>query len=89
MSRRIILSDHAIAEARGRGISETIIRKVVAAPEQRLTVRLGREIRQSRVASSASGKLVLIRVVVDLGSDADTVVTSYRTSKIRKYWRDQ
>jgi hypothetical protein len=36
-----------------------------------------------------SGKLQLIRVVVDQGRDGDTVVTVYRTSKVRKYWRDE
>jgi len=35
------------------------------------------------------GKLHLIRVVVDLAEDGDTVVTVYRTSKVRKYWRDE
>ena len=37
----------------------------------------------------ASGKLQLIRVVIDRGPDGDTVVTVYRTSKLRKYWRDE
>jgi hypothetical protein len=50
-------------------------------------VREGREIRQSRVTDPASGKLQLLRVVVDRGKDSDMVVTAYRTSKVRKYWR--
>jgi len=52
-------------------------------------VRSNREVRQSRVIDPASGKLQLIRVVVEIGKDGDTVVTAYRTSKIRKYWRDE
>jgi len=54
-----------------------------------VAVRPEREIRQSRVTDLASGKLQLIRVVVDRGKDGDTVVTVYRTSKVRKYWRDE
>ncbi len=54
---------------------------------QGVPVREGREIRQSRVTDPASGKLQLLRVVVDRGKDSDTVVTVYRTSKVRKYWR--
>jgi len=63
--------------------------EVATTPEQRLPVRLQREIRQSRAIEPASGKLHLIRVVVDLAEDGDTVVTVYRTSKVRKYWRDE
>jgi hypothetical protein len=89
VSERIILTDHAIAEARRRGISEETVLKVAASAEQRLQVRPGREVRQSRVADPASGKLQLVRVVVDLGDDGETVVTAYRTSKLHKYWRDE
>jgi len=63
--------------------------QVATTPEQRVQVRPEREVRQSRVADPASGKLHLIRVVVDAGKDGDTIVTAYRTSKIRKYWRAQ
>lgn len=52
-----------------------------------MPVRPEREVRQSSVADPASGKLQLIRVVVDCGKDVDTVVTAYRTSKVSKYWR--
>jgi hypothetical protein len=51
-------------------------------------VRGEREVRQSRVTDPASGKLQLLRVVVDRGKDSDAVVTAYRTSKVRKYWRE-
>jgi hypothetical protein len=61
--------------------------EVATTPEQRVPVRDDREIRQSRVIDPASGKLQLLRVVVDCGKDSDTVVTAYRTSKVRKYWR--
>jgi hypothetical protein len=89
MSQRVVLTDHAIAEARRRGISEGTILKVANTPEQRLAVQPNREVRQSRVTDPASGKLQLIRVVVDRGKDGDTVVTVYRTSKVGKYWRDE
>jgi hypothetical protein len=38
---------------------------------------------------AASGKLQLVRVVVELCPGDDIVVTAYRTSKLRKYWRDE
>ena len=89
MGQRIVLSDHAIAEARRRGIGEDTIVEVASSPEQQLQVRPGREVRQSRVPDQASGKLQLVRVFVDLADGGETVVTAYRTSKLRKYWREE
>ena len=89
MSRPAVLSDHAKGEAERRGISESTVLQVVASPEQRLRIRADREIRQSRIADPASGKLYLVRAIVDLQAESDTIVTVYRTSKIRKYWRDR
>jgi hypothetical protein len=85
----VIVTPHAIAEASRRGISETTLLQVATTPEQRIQVRSDREIRQSRIIDAASGKLQLVRVVVELGAGEDTVVTAYRTSKLRKYWRDE
>lgn len=82
----IALSKHAREQAARRGLSEEIVLGVARAPEQRLVVRPGRELRQSRVAMPAGGTLYLIRVVVDAGPSDETVVTVYRTSKIEKYW---
>lgn len=89
MNQRVILTDHAMAEARRRGISEETVLQVATTPEQRVATRPDREVRQSRVIDQASGKLQLVRVVVDSGNEGDTVVTVYRTSKIRKYWREE
>lgn len=89
MDQGVVLSDHAKTEARRRGISEATVLRVATTPEQRVAVRADREVRQSRIVDSASGKLYLIRVAVDSGRDGDTIVTVYRTSKIRKYWRAQ
>lgn len=89
MSQRIVVTDHAVGEARRRGISGEVLLAVATTPEQRLAVRPNREVRQSRVKDPASGKLQLIRVVVDVEQGGETVVAVYRTSKMRKYWRDE
>jgi len=65
------------------------VRASARSPEQRLAVRPGREVRQSRIPTPVGGTLYLVRVVVDSGPLADTVVTVYRTSKIDKYWSNQ
>ena len=82
----IALSKHAREQAARRGLSEEIVLAVARSPDQRLAVRPGRELRQSRVAMPAGGISYLVRVIVDLGPSDETVVTVYRTSKIEKYW---
>lgn len=58
-----------------------------AAPEQRIQMRPGREVLQSRIA--LQGKTYLVRVFVDVDRKPPEVMTVYRTSKIEKYWRDE
>jgi hypothetical protein len=80
-----VLTGHAISEMARRGLDEHVIREVLARPEQRLLVRPGREVLQSR--REMGGVPYLIRVFVDVDRVPVEVVTAYRTSKIEKYWR--
>ena len=68
-----------------RGVDEAVVRRVLAAPEQRETVRLGRDILPSRI--EVDKRACLVRVFVDIDRRPAEVVTVYRTSKIEKYWR--
>ena len=79
------LTPHAIRELQRRALDEATIRSVLALPEQRFAVRKGREILQSRMM--LLGKEYLVRVFVDTDRKPPEVVTAYRTSKVRKYWR--
>jgi len=79
------VTPHAGFEMARRGIDETVLRQVLGAPEQRWSVRPGREMLQSRV--SFEGKDYLVRVFMDVDRTPAEVVTVYRTSNIAKYWR--
>jgi hypothetical protein len=79
------IASHATVEMERRGIDQTIVRRVLAAPEQRHTVRAGRHVLQSRIAFD--DKIYLVRVFVDVDRKPADVVTVYRTSKIAKYWK--
>jgi hypothetical protein len=57
------------------------------APTEVMHVRPGREIRQSTVVDRATGKSYLVRVVVDVRSEADVIVTAYQTSRAARYRR--
>ena len=82
-----ILTPHAVFELQRRGLDEAIVRQVLAAPEQRDTVRLGRDVLQSRL--EIEGKRYLVRVFVDIDPRPAEVVTVYRTSNVDKYWRSE
>jgi Domain of unknown function (DUF4258) len=82
-----VLTPHASCELQRRGIDETMIRQVLAEPEQRIAVRPGREVVQS--VFELAGVRYLVRVFVDVDRSPAEVVTAYRTSKIDNYWRRQ
>jgi hypothetical protein len=80
-----LITPHAAFEMERRGIDEAIVRRVLAAPEQRHAVRPGRDVLQSRIAFE--GGTYLVRVFVDVDRHPTEVVTVYRTRNIAKYWR--
>jgi len=85
--RPIRVSIHARRQAARRSIADEAILEIARFPEQVIPLRAGREVRQSRWTDSTTGRRYLIRVFVDVGRDADVVVTVYRTTKFRKYGR--
>ena len=81
------LTDHAFMEMRRRDITEEEVKKVMTSPEQKVNIREGRTVYQSRLSFGEPPRLYLVRVFVDVGRKPKEVVTVYRTSKIDKYWR--
>jgi hypothetical protein len=74
-------------EMKRRGIEEPLVRSIFESYEQEQPVRYGRKVFQSRVTAGEPPKNYLIRVFVDVDRDPPEVVTVYKTSKIKKYWR--
>lgn len=81
------LSEHARLQAKQRAIPEDVVFLVARAPEQVIATRAGREVRQSRMVFPEREEPYLVRVVVDMLDDHESIVTAYRTSRIEKYWR--
>ena len=81
------LTEHAQLEMERRLITEADIARVLSAPEQTEEVRPGRVVCQSRVESGEPARTYLLRVFVDIDRQPPEVVTTYRTSRIAKYWR--
>lgn len=71
-----------------RGLSQDMVHLILIAPEQRLELRPGRTVLQSRVRTGIPERTYLVRVFVDTTTSPPEVVTLYRTSRVTKYWRD-
>ena len=80
-----VITGHAAFEMARPGITEGVVSAVMLAPEQRLLVRTGRVVLQSRMAPGSDQKTTLVRVFVDIDRVPAEVVTAYATSKIGKY----
>lgn len=85
--RSFRISPHARTQIFRRGLSVTMIADVLTRPEQELIAWSGRVILHSRVLDAQTGQVQLIRVFVDVSMSPVEVVSTYRTSKILKYWR--
>jgi len=81
------LTSHALRGIQRRGIQMAEVRQVLSSPQQRYTVRPGRDVLQRKTAQS--GKVYLLRVFVDVDRHPAEVVTAYKTSKIAKYRRSE
>ena len=84
---KYILTDHALMQMQRRDITEEDVKNVTASPEQKVDVRKGRCIYQSKLSFGEPARIYLVRVFVDEDREPKEVVTVYRTSKIEKYWR--
>ena len=82
-----VITPHCAFEMKRRMISEDVVRFVLRAPEQRLSLRPGRVVLQSKM--KMEDRTYLIRVFVDIDRHPTEVVTTYLTSKISKYWRNE
>ena len=67
-----------------RGISEKEVEKVFQQPEQKIELEGDREIWQTKVVLDS--KTWVIRIVVELKPRV-AIVTVYKSSKVKKYWR--
>lgn len=82
--KAIIIVSHARFEMQRRAISEAEVEAVIRNPGQVLPSKKGRLVYQSKVGTA--GKM-LLRVVVKENAKAYHVITSYKTSKVARYWK--
>ena len=76
--------DHALKELARRDIPKQLVLDALEQPDQVVPNVEGREAYHKRV--EINGKPYLLRIIVENGN---TVVTVYRTSKVKKYWGEE
>lgn len=77
-----VITSHAIAEMRRRGIDEATLRRLMEAPEQRELIRPGRDVVQSRIEFAS--KIYLVRAFVDVDRKPAEVVCVHRHRIVAK-----
>lgn len=80
------ISNHAEEEIKRRRISSNLVESVLKNPQQVVDEYGNKKAYQSKI--EFDGRIYLLRVVVDDIVEPKNIVTVYRTSKIKKYWRE-
>jgi hypothetical protein len=80
-------SNHALEEMEKRKVPISFVEAVLENPQQTLQQDEEITIYQSQM-DFGTGKLYLLRVFINTTVDPTVVVTVYRTSQIKKHWRN-
>ena len=80
-------SNHALEEMEKRKVPISFVETVLENPQQILQQDEEITIYQSQI-DFGTGKLYLLRVFINTTLDPAIVVTVYRTSQIKKHWRN-
>ncbi len=86
---KIIFTEHAREQLRERKISQELVEEVLKDPEQVVQDAEGNPIAQSRYFDKEEGKEMLLRVFYREEQGTRRVITVYKTSRIRKYWKQE
>ena len=81
------ISNHARQEMDRRSISAETLESVLHRPDQ-IVEEYGDKMAYQSIMDFGTGKSYLVRVIVDNTVVPVRVVTVYKTSKIKKYWRN-
>ena len=84
---KFILLNHLKAQAKERSIDIKFIENTILNPAQITMDSKGLKVAQSKFFDKGQNKEYLIRVVFREDKDSRIGITVYKTSKIKKYWR--
>ena len=82
----ITFSELAIFEINRRNIEKEEIENLVKNPQQKLVAKKNRIIILGKYVDNSQNKEMLLRVIGEELESSFYVITTYKTSKIEKYW---
>jgi hypothetical protein len=85
--RNIVISEHAKEEIKRRKISQEQVNEVILKPQQEEDLGENLILYQSKFISSV-GTPYILRVFIGTLTDPNKVVTVYKTTQIKKYWKE-
>ncbi|MHA1974233.1 MAG: DUF4258 domain-containing protein [Candidatus Hodarchaeales archaeon] len=85
---KIHFTEHAMERINSRNISADQIRDAIAQPDEQYSNSLGRVIHKLLI-NDDSKEECLLRVFYKEDNDSITIISAYKTSKIKKYWKGE
>jgi len=85
----IIFSEHAIFEINRRKIKKEDIENIVQNPPQKLDGKNNRIIIQGKYLDKDQNKEMLLRIICEDLEGSFYIITTYKTSKIDRYWKGE
>jgi len=85
---RFKITSHALMEMERRGLTRAVIENILKAPGQAFETRPGRMVYQSVTKFHPAGKEYIVSVFLDIDRNPAEVVTAYRSTRVKKYWRE-
>jgi hypothetical protein len=82
----IIFTAHAEEQIRARNITRELVLGTIEKPQQTISGRMGRRIYQSRYFDSFEHKEMLVRVIIETEGDNLIIISTYKSSKLEKFW---
>ncbi len=83
------ISKHAREQMEERGISEDMVNEIMENPDQTIAEDEDKLIYQSIREFNSEQKSYLVRIFINILKIPWLIITVYKTSKIKKYWKDE
>ncbi|MHA1225534.1 MAG: DUF4258 domain-containing protein [Candidatus Hodarchaeales archaeon] len=85
---KIRFSDHALERIKSRNISSDQIKEAIIKPDEQFINTIGMVIHKI-LTDTDSKERYLLRVFYKENDDIITIISAYKTSKIKKYWKGE
>jgi len=86
---KIIFSEHVLFEIERRKLDRKKIEHIIQFPDQEIPAKKDRVVRQGIFHDKNDNKKRILRVVGERLQDSFYVITAYKSSKIKKYWKGE